>query len=130
MKIRLGDVQTAGLVGKAMELGRQGRELMAFADRDPELAGDCGVEVNAVEAAAILDGGRIDRLAGLRGTVDVDESDLAALSRLEGTLSRASSRIQQKISALDAAEGQALTTKLGSIIGLATGAVGFIKSLS
>jgi hypothetical protein len=129
MRIRLGDVQTIELAGKAMALSRQAADLMGFVDREPELSGECGIEVNAVEARALLSGDLAERLSGLRGTVEVEESDLERLSRLEGVLALASSRIGARIRALDEAEGSALATKLGSMIGLATGAVGLVKSL-
>jgi hypothetical protein len=48
---------------------------------------------------------------------------------LEGVLALGAARIGLKVAAMQAAEGQEGMAKLGSIIGLATGAVGLIKSI-
>jgi hypothetical protein len=136
MNIPLG-VQEASLLGeKAAALEMSARTLSAFAEQDPETAAECGVEVNALEARTILSGGAAARISGKCAgaarsgrPVQVDSADLEALGRLEGVLALGASRIGQKVAALDAAHSQEGMAKLGSIIGLATGAVGLWKSI-
>jgi hypothetical protein len=127
----------AALLGqKAVDLSLSAQELAAFAVQDPGMANECGVEVNALEARTILGSGICHRLAGkcidavkAGRTIQVDAADLEQLSRLEGVLSLGSARISLKIAAFDAAQGQEGMAKLGSIIGLATGAIGLVKSI-
>jgi len=136
MNITLAPQEAALLGQKALDLGLSGHELAAFAAQDPGLAGECGVEVNALEARTILGSGACSRLAGKCSEaartgrpVQVDAGDLEQLGRLEGVLALGAARINLKIAAMQAAEGQEGMAKLGSIIGLATGAVGLIKSI-
>jgi hypothetical protein len=117
-------------------------ELSRFRETDPGLAGACGIEVNALEARTILDGGAIGRLkaaaaASLSGRPTIVRgADLDQLSRLEGVLALGASRIQVKLAEIDAAEaasagmaGRETAEKIGTLIGLATGAVGLWKSI-
>jgi hypothetical protein len=136
MNITVGSQEAALLGQKALDLGLSAHELAAFASQDPGLAGECGVEVNALEARTILSGGACSRLAGKCAEAakngrpaQVDAGDLEQLGRLEGVLALGAARISLKVSAMEAAEGQEGMAKLGSIIGLATGAVGLIKSI-
>lgn len=99
------------------------------------MAGDCGVEVNAVEARTLILSGAPSRISsrGIEASrsgrpVQVDSSDLQQLSRLEGVISLAASRIALKRAAMEAAEGQEGMNKLGSVIGIATGAIGLVRS--
>ena len=135
MNIVLGPSEAAMLAGKAAALEGAARELCSFVDQDPGLAGECGVEINAVEARTLLMAGAPSRvasrgqLAGQSGQkLTVTTEDLEQLSRLEGVLSLAASRVALKGAALDAAEGQDGMAKLGSVIGIATGAVGLVRS--
>lgn len=129
----------AAVLAQALERIELGAyELSRFADQDPDFAGQCGIEVNALEARTILVGGSCARLraavdAGRRmgGRTTVERSDLDQLGRLEGVLSVGANRISQRIASIDQAVAQSDDgmAKLGSIIGLASGAVGLIKSI-
>lgn len=136
MDLTLGVPEAGVLAQKAAALSQAARELSAFADQDPGLAGDCGVEVNALEARGILSGGVCERLGarcmdGIRNRrpIQISGGDLEQLERLEGVLSVASSRIGLKIAAIDAAGSQEGVAMLGSVMGFATGAVGLIRSV-
>lgn len=120
----------------ATSLGRAARELALFGEVDPELARECGIEVGALEARTILSGGAPARIAtaadeALRTgrSVSVTRDDVEALSRLNAVVALNSSRIGIQMAALAAAESQDRMAQLGSMIGLATGAVGLIKSI-
>lgn len=135
MNIQLGPSEAARLGQRALELSGAAQELCRFADQDPGLAGDCGVEVNAVEARTLILSGAPGRLAaGAREAarsgrpVQVAAGDLEQLSRLDGVISLASSRIALKRAAMEAAEGQEGINRLGSVIGIATGAIGLVRS--
>lgn len=135
MNVTLGSSEAVQLAEKAAALDNAARELCQFVDSDPSLAGQCGVEVNAVEVRTLLMAGAPSRIfhkgaeAGRLGKrMDVSTADLEQLSRLEGVISLAASRIALKNAALEAADGQEGLAKLGSIIGLTTGAVGLVRS--
>lgn len=111
-------------------------ELSRFQETEPGLAGACGIEVSALEARTILGSGSVNRLrdaaAGATRTgrpTAVNSEDLDQFSRLEGVLALADSRIAQKVAEIDAGQSQEGAAKLGSLIGLATGAVGLWKSI-
>lgn len=111
-------------------------ELSRFQEMEPGLAGECGIEVGALEARTILQSGSLGRLKEAANAaqrtgraVGVRREDIDQLSRLEGVLSLADSRISLKVSTIDAGESQEGMAKLGSVIGLATGAVGLWKSI-
>jgi hypothetical protein len=100
-------------------------ELVAFADAEPQLAGRAGVEVLALEAKMVLQGGSLSKLRQ-RG---LGSRDWATLERLEGIVALASSRMGECVSSMDAeARGEAVNS-LSQIIGLAGGAIGIIKSV-
>jgi hypothetical protein len=135
MNVVLGPSEAVQLAEKAAALDGAARELCNFVDSDPSLAGECGVEVNAVEVRTLLMAGAPSRIfAGATQAVkfgrrmEVSTSDLEQLSRLEGVISLSASRIALKSAAMDAAQGQEGMAKLGSIVGLATGAVGLVRS--
>jgi hypothetical protein len=135
MNVVLGPSEAVQLAEKAAALDGAARELCGFVDSDPSLAGECGVEVNAVEVRTLLMAGAPARLfrsgmeAGKSGRrMEVSTADLEQLSRLEGVISLSASRIALKSAAMDAAQGQEGMAKLGSIVGLATGAVGLVRS--
>lgn len=112
-----------------------GAVLAALGEADPGLAGECGVEVCSLEARTILATGAPGRVAALAGEaartgkpVAVSPGDLESLSRLEAVVALGSSRIQLKLAALEAEAAQEPRAQLGSLIGLATGAVGLWKA--
>lgn len=120
--------RTAYLIGAAQELS-------AFGEQDPALAGECGVEICSLEARTILSGGapfrvmvKAEESGRFRRPVAIAASDLEAVSRLEAVVSMGTSRIDLKAAALDATIAQEPTARIGNLIGLATGAIGFIKS--
>jgi hypothetical protein len=126
----------AMLAEKTAQLIGAGRELSAFGEMDPALAGECGVEICSLEARMILSGGAPYRVASQAGEaaqsrrpVTISHSDLELVSRLEAVVAMGSSRIGLKLATLDASASQEPMAKLGSMIGLATGAAGFIRSL-
>lgn len=112
------------------------QELGNFGETEPDLAGACGVEVCSLEARTILAGGYLQRLvaaaaesirSGRPATVAAE--DLEAASRLEGAVALGSSRIGNKMAALEAESSQEGVAKIGGLLGMATGAVGLIKSI-
>jgi hypothetical protein len=126
----------ARLAEKTAQLILAGRELSSFGEEDPTLAGECGVEICSLEARTILSSGAPSRVAVLAGDaarsrrqVTVSSQDLETLSRLEAVVAMGSSRIGLKLATLDASASQEPMAKLGTMIGMATGAVGFIRSL-
>jgi hypothetical protein len=126
----------AQLAEKTGQLIGAGRELASFGEEDPSLAGECGVEICSLEARTILSGGAPYRVASLSGEaarqrrpVTIATQDLEAVSRLEAVVAMGSSRIGLKLASLDASASAEPMARLGSMIGLATGAAGFIRSL-
>jgi hypothetical protein len=126
----------AKLAEKTVQLILAGRELSSFGEEDPTLAGECGVEICSLEARTILSSGAPARVAQMAGEaargrrqVTVSSGDLETLSRLEAVVAMGSSRIGLKLATLDASASQEPMAKLGTMIGLATGAAGFIRSL-
>lgn len=136
MNLTLDPRIAAQLAEKTAQLIGAGRELSSFGEEDPSLAGECGVEICSLEARTILAGGAPYRVASLAGEaararrpVTIGTQDLEAVSRLEAVVAMGSSRIGLKLATLDASASQEPMAKLGSVIGLATGAAGFIRSL-
>lgn len=136
MNLLLDPRSAALLAQKTAHLIVAGRELSSFGEEDPTLAGEVGVEICSLEARTILSSGapfRVAQLAGeaarARRQMTVSSQDLETLSRLEAVVSMGSSRINQKLAAMDASAAQEPMAKLGSLIGLATGAAGFIRSI-
>lgn len=133
---RLGSSDALFLAGRAAAIGQAAREFIAFADQDPGLAAHAGVEISALEARVLLSGGAVDRVASLASQAarlgrafDVSGQDIEAVSRLEGVLALASSRIDFSLAGMAAAEAGAGPSMLGTYIGLATGAVGLFKTI-
>lgn len=136
MNVSFGPDVAARLAEKAAYVYMAGRELALFGEAEPWLAAQCGVEIGALEARTLLAGGAASRVgslaqeaAGAGRPVVLAAEDLEALSRLEGVLALSSSRIGQAIAMLDSREKSSGLDNLGSVIGLATGAVGLFKSL-
>lgn len=136
MDVTLSIREAAILAEVAARAEKGAWELSRFQETEPGLAGECGIEVGALEARTILQAGSLGRLretasqayrAGRPAVVQ--QGDLDQLSRLEGVLSLADSRVGLKVATIDAGESQEGMAKLGSIIGLATGAVGLWKSI-
>lgn len=129
-------VHVALAAARVHRIEMSARELVAFEEGDPDLASECAVETPALEARMILASGTCRRLAenlekSLRqGTQAVlSGEDWGNLTRLEGVVALATNRIELKMAALDAATAQGGFSQLGSVIGLATGAVGLIRSI-
>lgn len=131
------DPRTAALLAERVgALHGAATELASLGEHDPGLAGECGVEVCALEARTILSGGAAQRIAVLSAEaaragrpVSIGTVDLEAVSRLEAVVSLGSSRIGLRLASLDAAASQEPIAKWGGLIGLASGAVGLIRSL-
>jgi len=136
MNVSFGPDVAGRLAEKAAYVQMAGKELALFGEAEPWLAAQCGVEIGALEARTLLAGGAATRVGRLAGEAAVAGSpvvlaaeDLEALSRLEGVLALSSSRIGQAIAIMDSRERSSGFDNLGSVIGLATGAVGLIKSI-
>jgi hypothetical protein len=122
------------LLQKIREVSLSGRELASFADREPFLASECGVEISALEVKNILGSGIPDRIVASaseaartgRGFV-LYRSDLDGMNRLEGVISTASSRIAQKYMALESAASPAV--KLGTAINVVGGVINILKTI-
>lgn len=136
MRHTLGPEIAARLGEKTARLIGAGQELSVFGEMDPELAGECGVEICSLEARTILNTGAPFRVlsqaaesARTRRALALSSDDLEAVSRLEAVVAMGSSRIGMKLASLDATAVQEPMARLGNLIGFATGAVGLIKSL-
>lgn len=112
-------------------MGVAARELVRFWTQEPALAGQASVEVLALEAKSILDGGAVERvLASIRSPrPSVHQADLEAVSRLETITSLSESRLQGLESALEADGVDAPIERIGSVVGLAATTLGLIKAV-
>jgi len=125
------------LAEKAKQVHLAGRELALFGEREPFLASDCGIEIGSLEARTILSSGATGRVyeaadaAGRAGKpVVLAAGDVEAISRLEGVLAMASSKVAQKQAALESAEGP--IARIGQFLGLAATAanvIGMVKQI-
>lgn len=122
------------LLRKVREVSLSGRELAAFADREPALASECGIEISALEAKTILGSGLPDRVAAVaeqasrqRTGFVLFRSDLEGINRLEGVISTASSRIAQKYMALENSGSN--VQKLGTVVNTVLGVVNVFKAI-
>jgi hypothetical protein len=129
--------QEAAFLGvRAAHIQEGARELALFGETEPVLSSECGVELPAFEARTILSGGAPQRIAlaaqesaQTGRTLSVAQDDLESLSRLEGVVALGSSRARVHLAAVEAAEQQSGLNKLGGFIGLASGAIGLVKSI-
>jgi hypothetical protein len=130
------DPRTAALLAqRALSIQSSAAELAGLGEYDPVLAGECGVEVCSLEARTILSSGAPRRVAASAQEAAqtgrpamIVTADLEALSRLEGVVALGSSRIGFHLASLDAAAAQEPTARLGNLVGLASGAIGLIRS--
>ncbi len=118
--------QNEALAQSATAISAAAREFIAFAEGEPTLAAQAGVEVLALEARGILSGGAHHRLASA-GTV---AADLEALSRLEGVVALAGARLDALDAAIAADSKGSGIEQLAGFIGLASGAVGLYNALA
>lgn len=126
----------AKLAERTIAVVRSAQELSGFGETDPELAGECGVEICSLEARTILAGATPRRVieSAMNGArsgrpVGISISDLETVSRLEQVVSLGASRIHLRLASVDAEEAQAPLAQLGSLIGLATGAAGLLRGI-
>lgn len=133
-QITFGPEVATALLQKIREISLSGRELASFADREPFLASECGVEISALEAKTILGSGIPDRIAASASEAArtgrgffLHRSDLDGMNRLEGVISTASSRIAQKYMALESAASPAV--KLGTAINVVGGVINILKTI-
>ena len=131
------------LAGKIDLLRTAAGDFASFAEREPGLASDCGVEVQALEARSILSGGapeRIARAAFLAAEsgrpAAVEQADLDSVERLERVTALAAERIDQRRRALEAQVAPAaalgsLVEKLAPMLGgiVVDRAFGLLKSI-
>lgn len=135
MELHFSPEQAAQLGRRAMGLAAAGHELASFGETEPDLAGFCGVEICALEARSILAGGYLTRIARSAQAAQAGRpvilggDDVEALARLEQVVALGSSRIALKTASMDAQAGQEGLAKVGSILGVATGIVGLVKSI-
>ena len=127
------DAETLGLA--AQDLAGRAQALVRFAEADPDLALAAGVEVSALEAKTILSSGAPGRVAGAAagagrsGQAVIAPADFQAIGRLEALLFSSDQRLGQRMAQLDQARASSPYENLGSMIGLATGAVGLLRSI-
>lgn len=132
-QVALGPEVAQALARKVENAVLAGNELSSFSDREPGLAAECGVEISALEAKSILGSGAPERLfeAATLGASSgrpflVYRADLDGMTRLEGVVSLASSRIAQTYMALEAADSA--PARLGSVVGTIGAIVGLVRS--
>jgi hypothetical protein len=130
------DPRTASLLAeRAYSIQVSAAELAGLGEHDPGLAGDAGVEICALEARVLLASGAPERVRGaaqeaarVGRPAQISASDLEALSRLEAVVAMGSSRIGLRLASMDAEAAQVPAVSMGNMVGLATGAIGFIRS--
>lgn len=135
MNLRFGPDSARELAERTLHLIGSGHELSLFGEQDPGLAGECGVEICSLEARTILSGGapyrvlaRVEEGVKSGRPVVIPMADLDAVSRLEAVVSMGSSRIGHKLAAIDAEMAHQPAASLGSMVSVATGAIGLIKT--
>jgi len=135
MNLRFGPDSARELAERTFHLIGSGRELSLFGEQDPALAGECGVEICSLEARTILSAGAPYRVLsraeeGMKSgrPIVIPMADLDQVSRLEAIVSMGSSRISHKLAAIDAEIAQRPAANLGSVVSLASGAIGLIKT--
>lgn len=111
-------------------------DLCRFAEEEPDLASQAGVEAYALEARGILAGGAPRRVCLSAGEcarmgvqARVGRADLDAVERLEGILAASASRLSHRAAALEAAERRAPLEGIGAAVGLANGALGLVRAI-
>lgn len=121
---------------RAVELGESAEALSLFAQESPELAQLAGVEVAALEARSILRSGAIHRVvatamgsARIRRQAQIAAPDLESMTRLEAVVQLSGARINASVQSMDQQGSRGRFDTLGSIIGLASTAVGLYKAL-
>lgn len=119
------------LAATAARMAAAGRELVSFCSREPALAGQASLEVLALEAKSILEGGSVERVvaAAKRSRPMVSWADLGAVERLEQISTLSEARLQGLDGALAEEETNAPLEKLGSMVGLAATTLGLIKTV-
>jgi hypothetical protein len=135
MELMFSPYDAATLKSQAERISSAAGELAAFGETDPGLAAECGVEINALEARTILSGGAPARVIA-RTTEAIKHGrpavlpieDIQALSRLEAVVALGNSRISLRLASLDAEASQEPFARLSGLAGLATGAIGLVKS--
>jgi hypothetical protein len=137
MNVSFGPDMARVLAEKARHVHMAGRELALFGEQEPYLASDTGIEIGSLEARTILSSGATARVfeaadsAARSGKpVTLMAGDVEALSRLEGVLASASSKIAQKQAMLEAQDSP--MAKVGQVLGLAAAAanaIGMIKQV-
>lgn len=137
MNVSFGPDMARVLAEKARHVHMAGRELALFGENEPWLASDVGIEIGSLEARTILSSGATARVfeasdsaARAGKTVTLMAGDVEALSRLEGVLASASSKIAQKQAMLEAQESP--MAKVGQVLGLAAAAanaIGMIRQV-
>lgn len=134
---RMFSSEDAEILGqRALSIGEGAEALSRFAQESPELAQMAGVEVSALEARSILQSGSVQRVihaamgsAQARRAAAIGAGDLEAMTRLENVLALSGSRISASVQALDQQKARGGMDTLGSVIGLATGAIGLWKAI-
>lgn len=137
MNVSFGPDMARVLAEKARHVHMAGRELALFGEQEPWLASDVGIEIGSLEARTILASGataRVFEAADMAARAGkpamLMAGDVEALSRLEGVLSMAASKIAQKQMMLEAAESP--VAKIGQVLGLAAtaaNAIGIFKQI-
>lgn len=126
----------AALSERSRRIEEAAAALSGFAEREPELAALSGVEIVALEARSLLSGGAARRVClsgadcAARGvTLSASRADLDALSRLEGLVALGDARIGVRLAAMEAAEQRGRLDGVGTVIGVASGALGLIRAI-
>jgi hypothetical protein len=132
-QVQFGPEVARSLATKIRQMRMSGAELASFGEQEPALAAECGVEIAALEARTILAGAAADRIlasaeqaAQANRPFLVHEADMRALTRLEGVVTLADSRIMQRYMALEGAESN--VSKIGAAINVVSGLAGLVRT--
>jgi hypothetical protein len=113
--------ETAGVAG--LILGRA-QAIVEFADRQPKMAFESGIEPVALEMRLALAEGALGRLAAhsrTRGLSGPKMGDLGVLDRMSRLQSEAARRLGQYEAALEEASSPSLGRALETVVSIASG---------
>lgn len=132
-QVEFGPDIARAFLAKIDQVRLAGAELASFGEAEPGLAAECGIEIASLEARTILGSRAADRiLAAAQNSAQsgrsfmVQESDMRAMSRLEGVVSLASNRIAQRYMALEGANSN--VAKLGTVVNVVSGIAGLVRT--
>lgn len=134
MNVLVQPADAARLSEAASRIVRAAMAAAEFGECDPDLAGECAVEVTSLEARTIIAGGGPKRVLAALGSARsgrpaaVAEEDLRALGRLEQVVRTFSDRVDAKAAEMDRTAAREPFARLEGIFSLASTAYGIVRT--